>query len=160
MGIVDKKLFSSFMPTAAKLIDSYENQHLANVAWAYAVANVDAPALFNDHFINKCIEKEGGFEKKALRQLHQWHLWQTKEKSRAGLPLELQESCYKAFISKDPTASKFQDDVVARLSSIGLEPKEEVLIDSGYRIDSIVKVNGKTVGVEVDGPSHFIAMIE
>lgn len=87
-------------------------------------------------------------------------MWQTKEKSRAGLLLELQESCYKAFISKDPTASKFQDDVVARLSSIGLEPKEEVLIDSGYRIDSIVKVNGKTVGVEVDGPSHFIAMIE
>ena len=83
-------------------------------------------------------------------------MWQTKEKSRAGLLLELQESCYKAFISKDPTASKFQDDVVARLSSIGLEPKEEVLMDSGDRIDAIVKVNGKTVGVEVDGPSHFI----
>ena len=29
-------------------------------------------------------------------------------------------------------------------------------MDSGYRIDAIVEVNGKTVGVEVDGPSHFI----
>ena len=29
-------------------------------------------------------------------------------------------------------------------------------MDSGYRMDAIVKVNGKTIGVEVDGPSHFI----
>ena len=29
-------------------------------------------------------------------------------------------------------------------------------MDSGDRIDAIVKVNGKTVGVEVDDPSHFI----
>ena len=65
MGIVDKKLFSSFMPTAAKLIDSYENQHLANVAWAYAVADVDASTLFNDQFINACVER-----KVALRRMH------------------------------------------------------------------------------------------
>jgi hypothetical protein len=29
-------------------------------------------------------------------------------------------------------------------------------MDSGYRIDAIVEANGKTIGVEVDGPSHFI----
>jgi len=29
-------------------------------------------------------------------------------------------------------------------------------MDSGYRIDALVEVNGKTVGIEVDGPSHFI----
>ncbi|KAL7425645.1 hypothetical protein ACHAXM_000116 [Skeletonema potamos] len=28
-------------------------------------------------------------------------------------------------------------------------------MDSGYRIDAIVEVNGTTVGIEVDGPSHF-----
>ena len=138
MGIGDKKLFSSFVLTATKLLGSYENQGHANIAWAYAVANVDAPALFNDHFINKCIEKEGGFEKKALRQLHQWHLWQTKEKSvNTGLPKELANRCYNKFISKDPKVSKLQENVVARLSSIGLEPKEEVLMDSGYRIDAM-----------------------
>jgi hypothetical protein len=38
MGIVDKQLFWSFVSTAAKLIDSYNNQHLANIAWAYSVA--------------------------------------------------------------------------------------------------------------------------
>ncbi|KAL7428052.1 hypothetical protein ACHAXM_001287, partial [Skeletonema potamos] len=133
MGITDKQLFSSFALTAAKLIDSYNNQDLANIAWAYAVADVDAPTLFNDDFIDKCVEKEGGFENQGLFQLHQWHLWQTKEKSRAGLPKELQDNCYNVFISEDPRPSKLQDDVIAQLSSIGLEPKEEVIMDSGYR---------------------------
>jgi len=30
-----------------------------------------------------------------------------------------------------------------QLSSIGLEPKEEVLMDSGYRSDALVGVSGK-----------------
>ncbi|KAL7448768.1 hypothetical protein ACHAWC_000911 [Mediolabrus comicus] len=29
-------------------------------------------------------------------------------------------------------------------------------MDSGYRIDALVEVNKKTIGVEVDGPFHFI----
>ncbi len=152
MGIVDKQLFSSFVPTAAKLINSSDNQHLANIAWAYAVADVDVPTLFNNHFINKCVEKKDGFVNEALCQLHQWHLWQTKENSNPGLPLELQNRCYNTFISANPTPSKLQADVVAQLTSIGFEPKEEVLMDSGYRIDAVVDVNGKSVGVEVDGP--------
>eukprot|EP00984_Skeletonema_dohrnii_P015302 scaffold6582_cov83-Skeletonema_dohrnii-CCMP3373.AAC.3 len=157
MGIVDKQLFSSFVPKAARLIDSYTDQGLANSGWAYAVADVDDPTLFNAHFINKCVEKKDGFEIEALRQLYQWHLWQTKEKSHpGGLPTDLQERCYDIFISEEPTISKFQDDVVAQLSSIGLDPKQEVLMESGYRIDAIVEVNGKVVAVEVDGPSHFI----
>jgi hypothetical protein len=156
MGIINKQLFSSFVQTAAKLIDICDNQELANIAWAYAVADVDAPTLFNNHFINKCVEKKGVFENEALFQLHQWHLWQTKEKSNRGLPTELQDKCYEASLSRDPTTSRLQDGVVAQLTSIGLDPKEEVLMDSGYRIDAIVEVNGKTIGVEVDGPSHFI----
>jgi hypothetical protein len=156
MGIVDKQLFSSLVPTAAKLIESYNNQDLSNIAWAYAVADADDLTLFNDRFINKCLEKRHGFTTDALRQLHQWHLWQTKERSRTGLPEALQDICYKEFISEEPTPSKFQDDVVDQLSSIGLNPKEEALMDSGYRIDALVEVNRKTIGVEVDGPSHFI----
>jgi hypothetical protein len=156
MGIIDKKLFLSFVPTAAKLINSCDNQHLINIAWAYAVADVDAPTLFNDVFVKKCVEKKDGFVNEDLFQLHQWHLWQTKENSNPGLPLELQNRCYNTFISANPTPSKLQADVVAQLTSIGFEPKEEVLMDSGYRIDAVVDVNGKSVGVEVDGPYHFI----
>ncbi|KAL7449821.1 hypothetical protein ACHAWC_001838 [Mediolabrus comicus] len=157
MGMVlDKPIFSSFVPIAVQLIDNYNNQGLANIAWAYTVVDVDAPTLFNDRFINKCLEKKDRFSVEDLRQLHQWHLWQTRERSRAGLPEALQDRCYKEFISEEPTPSKFQDDVVDQLSSIGLNPKEEALMDCGYRIDAIVEVNGKTIGVEVDGPSHFI----
>eukprot|EP00984_Skeletonema_dohrnii_P008274 scaffold3034_cov110-Skeletonema_dohrnii-CCMP3373.AAC.7 len=156
MGITDKQLYSSFASTAAKLIDSYTDQGLANIAWACTVADIDAPLLFNAHFISTWVEKESGFEIENYRQLHQWHLWQTKEKSHPGLPADLQERCYNVFISEEPTVSKLQEDVVAQLSSIGLEPKEEELMDSGYRIDAIVEVNEKTIGIEVDGPSHFI----
>eukprot|EP00984_Skeletonema_dohrnii_P016844 scaffold7545_cov79-Skeletonema_dohrnii-CCMP3373.AAC.2 len=156
MGITNKKLFSSFVTTASKVIDSCTNQELSNIAWSYAVADVDAAPLFNDHFIKKCVEKEDGFEIEHLFQLHQWHLWQTKEMSHSGLPVDLQERCYNVFISEEPRVSKFQEDVVAQLSSIGLDPKEEVLFDSGYRIDALVEVNGNQVGIEVDGPYHFI----
>ena len=34
--------------------------------------------------------------------------------------------------------------------------EEEVLTKSGYRLDALVEVNGKKIGVEVDGPSHFL----
>ncbi|KAL7451453.1 hypothetical protein ACHAWC_003288, partial [Mediolabrus comicus] len=157
LGIIDKQLFSSFGPIATKLIDNYSNQNLANIAWAYAVADIDAPTLFNGHFINKCLEKKDGFSIENLSQLHQWHLWQTTEKFRTtALPEELQDRCYKAFTSQSLHPSKLQEDVIGQLSSIGLDPKEEVLLNSGYRIDAIVEVKGKTIGVEVDGPSHFI----
>ena len=158
MGITDKQLFESFVQTVSKVINTCNNQEIANIAWAYAVADVDAPTLFNDAFINKCVKETDFFEKIALFQLYQWHLWQTKEKKRCnpGLPVELLDRSYKAFISEDPTISKLQDDVVSQLTSIGLNPKEEVLMDSGYRMDALVEVNGKMIGVEVDGPYHFV----
>ena len=31
-----------------------------------------------------------------------------------------------------------------------------MLTQSGYRLDAVVEINGKKVGVEVDGPFHFI----
>ena len=73
MGIIDKQLFSSFIPTAAKSIDSSNNQTLANIAWAYKVADIDAPNLFNGSYINACIEKNDGFknENESLFQLYQ-----------------------------------------------------------------------------------------
>ena len=55
-----------------------------------------------------------------------------------------------------PDPSKLQDDVISQLSSMGLELEEEVLTKSGYRLDALVEVNGKKIGVEVDGPTHFI----
>jgi len=46
--------------------------------------------------------------------------------------------------------------VISELSFIGMLLEEEVLTSSGYRLDALVEVNGTQVGIEVDGPSHFM----
>jgi len=155
-GQVGKHLFSSFVPSVKANIDKYNMQNLAIITWAYSVANVNVPSVFNNEFINACLEKKDEFESEDLRQLHQWQLWQDEIKSDISLPQSLQMRCYEAFTSQDPRPSKFQDDVVSNLSSMGLQPQEEVLLKSGYQIDAVVEVDGKQIAVEVDGPSHFI----
>jgi len=155
-GLVDRHLFSSFVPAVKDNLDKYNEQELANVAWAYSVANVDAPSVFNNDFINACLRKEDEFILENLTQIHQWQLWQDEIKSESSLPESFQKRCYEAFISRVPRPSKLQDDVVSILSSMGLQPQEEVLMKSGYRIDAIVEVNRKQIAIEVDGPSHFV----
>ena len=76
--------------------------------------------------------------------------------SNLQLPESLKKKCYEAFISRESEPSKLQDDVISELSSIGLQLEEEVLTKSGYWLDAVVEVNGRQIGVEVDGPSHFI----
>ncbi|KAL7530600.1 hypothetical protein ACHAXR_004948 [Thalassiosira sp. AJA248-18] len=152
-GQIDQQLFQSLAPIAASLFSS---QEIANIAWSHSVANVPAPSLFNDAFINACLEKEREFPLEGLAQLHQWNLWQEELESNVCLPASLQEKCYDAFISRVPNASALQDNVISALSSIGLEPEEEVLTKGGYRLDALVEVNGSKVGIEVDGPSHFV----
>ena len=56
----------------------------------------------------------------------------------------------------EPHVLGFQRDVVYVLRSIGLKPKEEEVTRRGYSFDALTEVNGMKVGVEVDGPSHFI----
>ena len=155
-GQIDQNLFSSLVPAVKANLGKCTEQNLANIAWSYAVANVDAPSVFNDDFINACIEKENEFNLDELTQLYQWQLWQEEIKSSVSLPSSLQQKCYDAFISEDPNPSKLQDDVISQLSSMGLELEEEVLTKSGYRLDAFVEVNGKKIGIEVDGPTHFI----
>jgi len=156
-GQVDEHLFASLVPSVKANLDKYNAQNLANVAWAYSVANVDAPSVFNDEFLTACLKKENDLNIENLCQLHQWQLWQDEITSDISLPESLQMKCYEAFVSEDPRPSRSQDDVVSILSSsMGLQPQEEVLMESGYRIDAIVEVNGEQIAVEVDGPSHFI----
>jgi len=154
-GQVDEHLLSSLVPSVKANLHQYTAQGLSNIAWAYAVVNVDAPSVFNDEFINACLKKENEFTVGELTQLHQWQLLQEELKSDISLPSSLKKRCYEAFISRVPRPSKLQDDVVSIISSMGLQPQEEVLLKSGYRIDAVVEVNGQ-VAVEVDGPSHFI----
>lgn len=141
----------------AHSLQDFSSQALANVAWAYAVANMDESKLFNDKFLEILLAKEDKFIRKTRIQLYQWHLWQSKEKSNYGLPESMQNDCYQAFVSSQTNPSGLQEDVVVELYGAGIGPVvQEYLTPSGYRIDALVEVNGKKIGIEVDGPSHFI----
>jgi len=157
MGI-EEQIFVSFAPIVMALLDTATIHHISIIAWSYAVMNVDVPDLFNSYFVNqvmlKCELTSAG--QKSLSRLHQWNLWQTKEKMRPGLQSRLQNKCYSSFIYTEIHSSFLQSEVALTLSSIGIVPEEEVLMDSGYSVDALVTVDGKTIGIEVDGPSHFI----
>ena len=155
-GEVDRLLFLSFVPTVQSIIGECNRQQLANIAWSYAVANVAAPSLFSDNYMHAILEKEDEFTVEALTQLHQWQLWQKELKSENRLPRSLREKCYEAFIMKIPQPSRLQMDVISNLETIGLHLEQEVLTRSGYRLDAIVEAYGNKIGVEVDGPSHFV----
>jgi hypothetical protein len=156
VGLIDKHLFTSFAPAVKSVLGQCNSQALANIAWAYAVANVNDPSLFNTDFMNALQSKANDFGTEECRQLYQWQLWQEELQSGINLPPALHEECRQAFVSQSYQSSRLQDDVISVLSSIGMSPKEEVLTPSCYRLDAIVEVNGEKVGIEVDGPSHFI----
>jgi hypothetical protein len=156
VAIIDQHLFTSFAPAVKSVLGKCNSQALANIAWSYAVANVNDHLIFNIDFADALHSKADDFGLKDLSQLYQWQLWQDKLKSGINLPPALREKCHQAFDLQLPQPSNLQDDVMFELSSIGLLTKEEVLTPSGYRLDALVEVNGEKVGIEVDGPSHFI----
>ena len=156
-GHIDKNVFQSFIPKLKTLLGRCSTRDLAIIAWAYAtVAGVHAPSLFNDSFVQICQTRKDDFTLEELCQLHQWNLWQKELKSDINLPSELKGKCYQSFISRDPNPSSMQYDVISTLAYTGLHPKKEVLTHSGYSIDAKVEVNGKKIGIEVDGPFHFL----
>jgi len=156
VGLIDSQLFTSFAPAVKSVMGKCNSQNVANVAWSYAVANVNNPLLFDTDFIAALQAKANDFGLDGYSQLHQWQSWQDELKSGINLPPALRDKCRQAFVSESYQSSNFQDDVISVLSSIGMLPEEEVLTASGYRLDALVEVNGVKVGIEVDGPSHFI----
>ena len=142
----------------ANLVDSksYNPQDLSNTAWAYSVVNIDAPSLFGVSFIEALANRKNELTELDYRQLYQWHLWQTQELFKTGLPEFVQQKCYQVFSSTETTSSALQREVVTELNSMGLNPVAEYVTNSGYSIDALIKINHKNVGIEVDGPTHFI----
>ncbi|KAL7535481.1 hypothetical protein ACHAXR_008788, partial [Thalassiosira sp. AJA248-18] len=157
VGLVESPVFNAVVPRVKTLLCRCNRQNLANIAWSYAVANVDDPTLFGGHFTNVLLEKINSFRAAELRQFYQWHIWQKEEKGNTGLPPAFEGLCYEAFTSAEPpTVSSLQGEAFSVLQSMGLHPKEEELTQKGYSLDVLVEVNGRKVGVEVDGPWHFI----
>ena len=135
-------------------------QDLANTAWAFAAADcpTDISGLFGQRFASRCEEMATEFKLVDLRQLHQWALWHAGERGRSdGLPSDtLLERCRAAFGSEEGRPSQMQLHVGVALASLGLRPEKEVVLHEGYSLDFTVVWRGERVGVEVDGPFHFI----
>mmetsp|Transcript_7126 Transcript_7126/g.17686 ORF Transcript_7126/g.17686 Transcript_7126/m.17686 type:complete len:584 (+) Transcript_7126:2283-4034(+) len=158
-AVFNSHLFQSFTPTIEALLKECQVQFLTTIAWAFAVANVNAPSLFNSEsaFINILLQRVQEFSTIDLNQLHQYCLWRKEQRSDSTLPSAVQNICYRAFLLRKPRISNFQNEVTSALRSMGLNVQEEVLLQSGYRIDAVVELhNGRNIGVEVDGPSHFM----
>jgi hypothetical protein len=83
---------------------SFNDQTLSNIAWAYTVANADLPMIFNDSFSRALLKRVREFTVAERRQLYQWHLWQTKELSHAGLPKDARFATVDATVSRLATA--------------------------------------------------------
>lgn len=157
VGSINEELCKRFESVVFKMIYRCDSQFFANVSWGYAVANVDAPFLFgkNSQFIRAILSRQQEFNLEALCQLHQFVVWRQELKREVPFPSSFQQLCYNAYIAREPSPSAFQVDVMSKLRSIGLRPQEEYLTSIGYSLDALVEVNGKHVGIEVDGPFHF-----
>jgi hypothetical protein len=77
-------------------------------------------------------------------------------KSDIALPHDLGTRCYNEFIKQTLITSDLQKQVASVLHSMGLNPDEEVQTQSGYVLDATFIHNGKVIGLEVDGPYHFV----
>ena len=129
-------------------------QALANTAWAFATADHPAQKLFDSAFVVRSESIDWTLE--ALIQLQQWQLWHAEHGLAPPLSASLAARCRSALASTEVRPSRLQRDVGRALEALGCPVQEEVVTESGYSIDLVVEYDGTRVGVEVDGPSHFI----
>eukprot|EP00986_Skeletonema_menzelii_P021150 scaffold33403_cov148-Skeletonema_menzelii.AAC.3 len=155
-GYPEQRLFQSLAIPASSILNEASHQSLANIAWAYSVANVEDSSLFNEQFVSFCVQKEHDFDYQGLRQLHQWNLWRKELKSDIVLPIDLGSRCFNEFSKQSLITSDLQKQVVSVLHSVRFNVDEEVQTNSGYFLDATFINNGKVIGLEIDGPSHFI----
>jgi len=166
-GYLHPQLFETFIPRASDLLLDASGelddihisniQSLANIAWACSVQDiVDADTLFGDAFISIITWHIDEFDNQGLCQLHQWNTWRKTLDHSATLPQDIEERCRDTFINRGVRSSNLQKDVIFELSRMGMQLEDEALTSSGYRLDVVVNIDGKQIGIEVDGPTHFI----
>jgi RAP domain len=156
-------LFDAIAAAAPVCIKDFNPQALANTAWAFAVFSIE-PDLFipaESQFAQKLQSMDpSSFNVEALSQLHQFQLWCQEQTGAtcSWFPDELSRLCRQSFFFADVAPSRLQNDVVATLRDLQDVSSVEVEVStpSGYRLDAAIVYQGVRIGVEVDGPSHFV----
>jgi hypothetical protein len=161
-GHAAPSLFDAIAAEAASRVGEFNPQGLTTTAWSFAVADTLSSAalaeFFGHAFSRRCDVLAGSFADEELSQLHQWWLWYASERGQTTelFSQELLQRCRGAFLAREAQPSNLQRQVGSTLSSLELDPQEEVRTEEGYSLDYVVEWRGRQVAIEVDGPSHFV----
>ena len=156
-------LFAAIAREAAGRLH-FNEQNLANLAWACAVADAHDADLVAA--LRRRLERGGiDFTDEGLTQLHQAQLWCERERglpdAAQPLPPALRERCRAAMFDKATAdaarqrVSDFQRQVGASLRRLGEVVEEEHITADGHSLDYALV--DERIAIEVDGPSHFVA---
>jgi RAP domain len=159
-------LFDAIETAAKGRIDDFTPRDLSSVAWSFAVLNHDSAKSLSltdpdSPFAQTLLSIVSlTFSVPSLVQLHQYHLWCREKNGEkpSWFSNELKSRCMDTFVSTDEISSQLQNDVLtclAKLQEVS-QVQEEVLTNIGYRLDAVIVYRGSRIGVEVDGPSHFV----
>ena len=161
VGHKSPALFEAIASALAERVGECIPQTLANTAWTFAACDERGASLFSSpRFVNRCEDLVDEMSTEDLNNLHQWQLWLDLERAGDGWPglrPDVRERCRQAFVAGAASPSSLQRKVAAALADLDLCVAEEVRTAEGYSIDVVVTTaDGRKVGVEVDGPWHFV----
>jgi RAP domain len=140
-----------------------------NSSFAQTLLSIMNDDADNDSSFNSHLTAE------SLCQFYQLGLWCKEQNAVATagddvvdwFPNDLSRRCKEAFVSMAVPAepSVLQNDVVTTLATLPdvSHVEVEVLTEIGYRLDAVVTLRrggDRLIGVEVDGPSHFVGQTQ
>jgi RAP domain len=155
-------LFEAIARALQACINQFNVRDLANTAWSFAIFNVESNSFISadSPFAQTLQSRDPSvFSIEELGQLHQLQLWYREQTGATSwYPDELIKRCQQAFVSAEASPSRLQKDVEAALGKLQDVSCVEVEVStvSGYTLDAVVTFRGERIGVEVDGPAHFV----
>ncbi|KAJ1458105.1 hypothetical protein M885DRAFT_614791 [Pelagophyceae sp. CCMP2097] len=135
---------------------AFEPEALADVAWAFATAGVEASQLF-EVMASSISAQIGEFSPAALSQLHQVMMHLKMDVPQNPLTVLLCSHAHDlraAYLAKEPNPSRTTRDVSAALARIGWEHDFLYLTAGGLRLD--MASPSTKLAVEFDGPIRYL----
>jgi RAP domain len=162
MNYEEPSLFDAIARAAQERIRDFNPQNLSNMAWSFAVFDIESGSFthFDSPFAQTLLSRDPlSFSVENIGQLHQFQLWCQEQTGASWFPDKLSQRCREAFVSTEAKPSRLQNRVVESLRALEAVSQVEVegSTKSGYSLDAVVMLQGEQrIGVEVDGPSHFV----
>lgn len=167
VGHAAPAMFNALAAETATRVDRFKPQEIANTLWAFSVVAYTGhhhKTLESAAFRHVTIHLETricsfGFSTEMKIQFYQWYLWHCERGGLAALPSPLVCRFRAAFQAMPVQSSRLQSDVCFVLRDLLRDQgavREEVTTKEGYTLDIVVRWKHHDVGLEVDGPYHFL----